>query len=63
MKANYLPWTMLTTNFNNFEMLGSPWCLLSIDSPNCEQPQNYASVAKVLTRLLTILPSIWCQGV
>ena len=33
-KANYIPYTytMLSTHFNNFEMFGSPYRLLSTDA-------------------------------
>ena len=48
IKTNYMPYTyiMLITNFNNFEMFVSPYCLLSIDHSTINNPQIYAFIRK-----------------
>ena len=54
---------MLTTKFNNFDMFGSPCCLVNI-GPLLSITPNLCFFGKNIYPLLIIRsPTIWCQRV
>ena len=54
---------MLTINFNNFELFGSPYRLLSINHSQLVTTPKFMNFSKNTNPFLIIPLSIRCQGV
>ena len=54
---------MSTTKHNNFEMFGTPQCLLNINPPSINSPPNLCLFSKNFNPHPYYTPTNWCQGV